>query len=83
MDEKNLMENLLLVEKGVCDLLMHGAVEASTAPVRAAFEGALSESLSMQKTIYDKMAARGWYPAEQAEAAQITKVKNKYAQAAQ
>ena len=83
MDEKNLMENLLLVEKGVCDLLMHGAVESSTAPVRAAFDSALSESLSMQKTIYDKMAARGWYPAEQAEAAQITKVKNKYAQAAQ
>lgn len=83
MDEKNLMENLLLVEKGVCDLLMHGAVESSTAPVRAAFDSALSESLSMQKTIYDKMAARGWYPAEQAEQAQITKVKNKYAQAAQ
>lgn len=78
MDEKNLMENLLLVEKGVCDLLMHGAVEASTASVRAAFDSALSESLAMQKTIYDKMAARGWYPAEQADAAQITKVKNKY-----
>jgi spore coat protein CotF len=47
--------------------------------VRAAFDSALSESLAMQKTIYDKMAARGWYPAEQAEAAQISKVKNKYA----
>ena len=78
MDEKNLMENLLLVEKGVCDLLMHGAVESSTAPVRAAFDSALSESLSMQKTIYDKMAARGWYPAEQAEQQKIAKVKQKF-----
>lgn len=80
MDEKNLMENLLLVEKGVCDLLMHGALEAVTPSVRAAFDSALSESLSMQKTLYDKMAARGWYPTEQAQSAEISKVKNKYAQ---
>lgn len=79
MDDKNLMENLLLVEKGACDLLMHGSIEASTANVRSAFDKALSESLAMQKNIYDKMAAKGWYPTEQAESQQIAKVKNKYA----
>ena len=79
MDEKNLMENLLLVEKGVCDLLMHGAIESVSPPVRAAFDSALSDSLAMQKTLYDKMAARGWYPSEQAGSTEITKVKNKYA----
>ena len=30
MDDKNLMENLLLLEKGVCDLYLHGTIEAST-----------------------------------------------------
>ena len=82
MDEKNLMENLLLVEKGVCDLLMHGAIESATPPVRAAFDSALSESLAMQKTLYDKMAARGWYPSEMAQSSEISKVKNKFAKQA-
>jgi len=30
MDDKCLMENLLLVEKGVCDLYMHGTIESGT-----------------------------------------------------
>ena len=30
MDDKNLMENMLLLEKGVCDLYLHGTVESST-----------------------------------------------------
>ena len=34
MDDKCLMENLLLVEKGVCDLYMHGTIESGTANVR-------------------------------------------------
>ena len=29
MDDRNLMENMLLLEKGVCDLFMHGTIESS------------------------------------------------------
>ena len=32
-NDKNLMENMLLLEKGVCDLFLHGAIESSTANV--------------------------------------------------
>ena len=60
MDDKNLMENILLLEKGVCDLYMHGAIESSTANIHQAFSTALNESLTMQDTIYGKMAANGW-----------------------
>ena len=62
MDDKNLMENILLLEKGVCDLYMHGTIEASTDNVHQAFSSALNEALCMQDTIYDEMAAKGWYP---------------------
>ena len=31
MDDKNVMENILLLEKGVCDLYMHGTIESCTA----------------------------------------------------
>lgn len=78
MDDKQLMENLLLLEKGACDLFMHGAIESSTANVHKAFNTALTESICMQDTIYAKMAAKGWYPAEQAEQTKINTVKQKY-----
>jgi len=78
MDDKNVMENILLLEKGVCDLFMHGTIESPTDNVHQAFCTALNESLSMQDTIYDKMAAKGWYPVEQAEQNKVNSVKQKF-----
>ena len=78
MDDKSLMENLLLVEKGACDLMMHGTVESGTPTVRAAFNAALEDCLRMQADIYAKMSAKGWYPIEQAEQQKIAKVKQKF-----
>ena len=37
MNDKNVMEDILLLEKGVCDLFMHGTIESSTANVHQAF----------------------------------------------
>ena len=78
MNDKNLMENILLLEKGVCDLFMHGTIESSTDNVHQAFSSALNEALCMQDTIYDKMMARGWYPTEQAEQNKVNSVKQKF-----
>ncbi len=78
MDDKNLMENMLLLEKGVCDLYLHGTVESSTQDVHGAFRAALTESLCMQDTMYTKMAEKGWYPSEQVEQSKITTVKQKF-----
>lgn len=78
MDDKNLMENMLLLEKGACDLFMHGKIEASTPDVRRAFAGALTDSLCMKDAVYDKMAAKGWYPAEQAEENKVNSLKQKF-----
>lgn len=78
MDDKNLMEGILLLEKGVCDLYMHGTIESPTDNVHKAFSDALNESLCMQDTLYDKMAAKGWYPTQQVEQTKVDTVKQKF-----
>lgn len=78
MDDKNLMENILLLEKGVCDLFMHGTIESPTDNVHQAFCTALNEALQMQDATYDKMSAKGWYPTEQVEQSKIQSVKQKF-----
>ena len=78
MNDKNLMENVLLLEKGVCDLFMHGTIESSSDNVHQVFSTALNDALCMQDTIYDKMAAKGWYPTEQVEQSKIDTVKQKF-----
>ena len=59
MDDRNLMENMLLLEKGVCDLFMHGTIESSCSDVHQTFSNALNSSLCMQSQIYDKMSQKG------------------------
>ena len=80
MDDRNIMENLLLLEKGVCDLYMHGAIESSTDNVRNTFSESLNTALNLQDQIYDKMQSRGWYTPEQAESSKLSSVKMKFAQ---
>ncbi len=79
MDDKCIMENLLLTTKGVCDLYLHGTIESSTANVHQTFDQALQDSLDIQDDIYQKMSDKGWYPTSQAKEQEILKVKNKFA----
>ena len=78
MSDKNLMEDILLLEKGGCDLFMHGAIESSTANVHQAFNTALNDSLCMQDDIYKKMSGKGWYQTEQVEQNKINTVRTKF-----
>ncbi len=80
MDDKCLMEDLLLLEKGVCDLYLHGSIESSTQNVNQAFRTALNDSLNAQSTIYNKMSAKGWYPTQNVEQTKIDTVKQKFMQ---
>ncbi|MBQ9228623.1 MAG: spore coat protein [Eubacterium sp.] len=80
MQDKNLMQDMLMLEKGVCDLYMHGAIESSTANVNQAFKTALSDSLTMQNSIYSQMEANGWYQTEPVQQSEINTLKQKYNQ---
>ena len=70
---------MLLLEKGACDLFMHGAIESSTQNVHQTFNNSLNDSLKLQDDIYLKMQAKGWYPTEQVDQSQLNTVKNKFA----
>ncbi len=78
MDDKCIMENLLLTTKGAIDLYMHGAVESSTANVRQAFTRAFDEALTMDDKIYQQMMSKGWYQTENAPQQKITQIKQKF-----
>lgn len=78
MNDKEIMEGMLLSAKGVCDLYMHGSIESGTENVHNAFTTALEDGLCMQKAIYKQMSDKGWYTAQQAQAQQIQQVKQKY-----
>ncbi len=78
MDDKCLMEDVLLNMKGVCDLYLHGAIESGTSNVNNAFDKALNDSLTMQDEVYQKMMQKGWYQTEQAEQQKMQQVKQKF-----
>ena len=80
MDDRNLMQNLLLLEKGGCDLYMHGAVESADQSVLCAFRNAYDDSLSMQSDIFSKMTDKGWYNPEQVEQQKIDKLRQQFSQ---
>lgn len=78
MDDKCIMENLLLTAKGACDLYMHGTIESPTPNVHQAFSTALNDTLCMQEKIYKQMEQKGWYTTEKAPQQQMAQVKQKY-----
>ena len=78
MQDKQIMENLLLNIKGECDLMMHGAIESSTQNVHSTFAQALDECITMQNQVYSKMSQKGWYPATTVEPQKIDTLKQKY-----
>lgn len=78
MEDKDIMENELLILKGVCDLYLHGTIESTTAEVHNAFKDALNTSLDIQNKIYNLMAEKGWYKTEIVEQNKIDTVKQKF-----
>lgn len=78
MDDRNIMENMLMLEKNACDLFMHGTIESSSSDVHHTFCDSLNTSLRIQDEIYSKMQAKGWYPSEPAEQTKLNEVKQKF-----
>ena len=78
MEDRELMENELLVIKGVCDLYLHGAIESPTAEVHQAFQDALEQSINIQNKLYNLMAEKGWYKTEIADQQKIDTTKQQY-----
>ena len=56
-----------MLEKGACELFMHGTIESSSTDVHQTFNTSLNASLRLQDEIYSKMQSKGWYPTEQVQ----------------
>lgn len=80
MDDKTLMENLLITVKATSNLLYNGTIESSTANVRSAFDNVLSKTMDIQKDIYAKMSEKGWYQTTPVEQQKITQTAQKFSQ---
>ena len=78
MDDKCIMENLLLVTKGACDLYLHGSIESPTANVHQTFTSALDSTLTMQDAIYKQMSAKGWYQTDTAPEQKLQQTRQKF-----
>ncbi|EKQ51015.1 MULTISPECIES: spore coat protein [unclassified Clostridium] len=78
MNDKELIEDLLLTVKRGSDLLLHGTIEASTQNVYNAFDRSLNDTLKMQNELYCKMSDKGWYSTEQEDQNKIDKAKQKF-----
>lgn len=79
MDDKTMMSAVLGNVKGMCDLMMHGAIESSTPNVHSTFKCALNDMLALQNQIYSKMSEKGWYKSQQAEPQKIQSAKQRFA----
>ena len=77
-NDRNVMENLLLLEKSACDLYMHGAIEASDEQVFNSFSSSLNQSLQLQNQINTKMKEKGWYAPEMAGQDKVQQLKQKF-----
>ena len=78
MEDKDILEEQLLVIKGVCDLYLHGTLEATTKEVHDTFKCALNENLDIQNKIYNLMKDKGWYQTDTAEQTKIESTKQKF-----
>lgn len=78
MNDKDLLEDILMTVKGGSDLYLHGTIESSTPNIHSAFDKALCDSLKMQNEIYNKMSSKGWYPSEKADQNKINQARQKF-----
>ena len=78
MNDKEIMEGILLTTKGACDLFMHGSIESGTPKVHQAFSTALNDAICMQSNVYKQMSDHGWYTTEQAQQQKLQQVKQKF-----
>lgn len=78
MNDKEIMEGILLTTKSACGLYLHGTIESGTPKVHQAFSTALNDALCMQDTVYKQMSDHGWYTTEQAQQQKLQQVKQKF-----
>ena len=79
MNDELIMTNILSLLKGSCGLYMHGSIEAADPKINATFKQVLTESLTLQKEVFDAMEQKGWYMIPKEAKKNVDKVIKKFA----
>lgn len=77
MKDKLVMENLLLLLKGTCEVYVHGTQESSNKEIHEALKEGLDELLKMQFEVYNEMTKYGWYKIENIKTQEVKKTLQK------
>ena len=77
MNDKELMENYLLVLKSTVEVYVHGTLESSNEEVKSLLKDSLNEILDCQKNTYNLMTKYGWYQVNNVENNIIMETLNK------
>lgn len=73
MKDKLILDNILLLLKGTCEVYVHGTQEASNQKIHEALYKGLDEILKMQYEVYNKMVEHGWYQVQNINEEEIKK----------
>lgn len=71
MNDRLLLENMLLLLKSTVEVYVHGSLESSNKPVHNILKHNLDETIKMQDDLYNKMTEYGWYVIKNIEPKQI------------
>ncbi len=78
--EKEILADALAAEKATTDHYNTFANECVHDTVRSAILKCLDEEHEIQKSVFDEMHARGYYPTPAAESTKVEQVKQKFQQ---
>lgn len=77
INDKLIMEQMLLILKSTTEVYVHGTLESFNEPVHEALKKGLDETLKLQDEVYNKMTECGWYQINNIDAKEIKKTLSK------
>ncbi len=80
MNDRLLMDNILLLLKSTVEVYVHGSLESSTKSVHNTLKDNLDEIIKLQDDTYKKMTENGWYVIQNIESKEIKKTLKKVTQ---
>lgn len=80
MNDKDMLHDLLSSEKHVISSYSTGITESSCENLRNTLVNNFKSTQDVQYKIFDAMRQKGWYPTKDAEATEVTQLKDKSCQ---
>lgn len=80
LNEKDVLNDLLTMEKQITSAYNVGITEASCKNLRQTLTTSLNDTQTIQYNVFDAMRKHGWYQTKDAADADVNNAKNKFTQ---